>query len=114
MTPSPIQQKTENQAENAGISDRIAKLETLVEDTARQMAVLREELSHKEELLTGLQSVILRIYKKTFATCIDCKTEYDLLTHHYSIGLYDNLVFVKCPKCHKDMAIDRVDGLKRE
>ena len=114
MTPSPLQQKTQNQAENAGIADRIAKLESLVEGSNRQIALLREELARKEELLTGLQSVIVRIYKKTFATCVDCKTEYDLLTHHYSIGLYDNLVFVKCPKCHKDMAIDRIGGLKRE
>ncbi|HXN07740.1 MAG TPA: hypothetical protein VN944_11845 [Nitrospiria bacterium] len=96
------------------MSGRIAKLEALLEGTTRQIALLREELYQKEELLTGLQSVILRIYKKTFVTCVDCKTEYDLLTHHYSIGLYDNLVFVKCPKCHKDMAIDRIDGLKRE
>jgi len=39
------------------------------------------------------------------ATCPACATKYDMLAHHYSIGLFDNMVYVKCPKCNKTLPV---------
>jgi ssDNA-binding Zn-finger/Zn-ribbon topoisomerase 1 len=33
-----------------------------------------------------------------------------MLAHHYSIGLFDNLVYVKCPKCHKTLPLKGGSG----
>jgi hypothetical protein len=33
-----------------------------------------------------------------------------MLAHHYSIGLFDNLVYVKCPKCHKALPVKGGSG----
>jgi predicted Zn finger-like uncharacterized protein len=38
-------------------------------------------------------------------TCPACGTKYDMLAHHYSIGLFDNMVYVKCPKCNKSLPV---------
>jgi hypothetical protein len=100
--------------QNEPVTEKIKQLESLVLQNSQQILFLQGELKKSGDTLSTLQSLYEKLYRKTFATCIQCHTEYDLLTHHYSIGLYDNLVFVKCPKCHKDMAIDRIDGLKRE
>jgi uncharacterized coiled-coil protein SlyX len=96
------------------LSDRVRRLEEAVAENLETTRRLHEELGKTAEILSSIQNQVTRLYKKTFTTCVDCHTEFDLLTHHYSIGLHDNLVFVKCPQCRKDMAIDRIDGLKRE
>jgi len=101
-------------SENISLTERISQLETRLNEKTEQARFLKEELQKYGETLASLQSQLNRLYQKTFTTCVQCHTEFDLLTHHYSIGLHDNLVFVKCPKCSKDMAIDRIDGLKRE
>ncbi|MBI1822973.1 MAG: hypothetical protein HY200_00595 [Nitrospirae bacterium] len=98
--------------ENA--SDKIRVLEIRVSENAEESRLLKEALQKSTEMIVSLQLQLSKLYRRTFTTCVDCQTEFDLLTHHYSIGLHDNLVFVKCPKCRKDMAIDRIDGLKRE
>ena len=107
MPTSPLSQNHEKKSDILQLQDRVNQLESF-------LFALQEELKKSKETISTLQSQLIKLYKKSFTTCVQCHTEYDLLTHHYSIGLYDNLVFVKCPKCQKDMAIDRIDGLKRE
>ncbi|MHB8482065.1 MAG: hypothetical protein ACYDBV_04910 [Nitrospiria bacterium] len=107
MPASPLSQNQEKNSESLQLQGRVNQLESL-------LYALQEELQKSKETVSTLQSQLIKLYEKSFTTCVQCNTEYDLLTHHYSIGLYDNLVFVKCPKCQKDMAIDRIDGLKRE
>lgn len=102
------------QEDRNGLSEKISQLESRLTENGEQTRLLKEALQKAAEIIAGLQAQFNKLYQKTFTTCIQCHTEFDLLTHHYSIGLHDNLVFVKCPKCRKDMAIDRIDGLKRE
>lgn len=101
-------------ADNDALTLKVNQLESLLIQTAEQTRSLKEELQKSGEMIASLQLQLRKIYQKTYTTCVQCHTEFDLLTHHYSIGLHDNLVFVKCPQCRKDMAIDRIDGLKRE
>ena len=78
------------------IEDRLQKLE-----------------AHMEQLratLTELQQQITAAAKRYIAVCPVCRTEFDLLAHHYSIGLFDNLVYVKCPKCNKPLPIEGGSG----
>jgi hypothetical protein len=96
------------------VSEKVRLLESRLSMKDEETRLLKDALQKSTEILSSLQTQLNKIYQKTFTTCVDCHTEFDLLTHHYSIGLHDNLVFVKCPKCRKDMAIDRIDGLKRE
>ena len=107
MSTSPLSQKQEEKSDSIQLLERFGQLESLFLN-------VQEDLQRSKETIASLQSQLLKLYKKSFTTCVQCHTEFDLLTHHYSIGLYDNLVFVKCPKCQKNMAIDRIDGLKRE
>ena len=100
--------------ENDPLTLKVNHLESLLIQNAEQTRSLKEDLQKSGEMIVSLQAQLNKIYQKTFTTCVQCHTEFDLLTHHYSIGLHDNLVFVKCPHCRKDMAIDRIDGLKRE
>ena len=68
---------------------------------------------HMEQLraaLTEIQQQIMAAAKRYVAACPGCRTEFDLLAHHYSIGLFDNLVYVKCPKCHKTLPIEGGSG----
>jgi hypothetical protein len=34
--------------------------------------------------------------------------------HHYSIGLFDNIVYVKCPHCQTPMPVDPHLGVRPE
>ena len=68
---------------------------------------------HMEQLratLVELQQQIAAAAKRYIATCPGCRAEFDLLAHHYSIGLFDNLVYVKCPKCNKPLPIEGGSG----
>ena len=96
------------------LSEKINQLESRLAENGEETRLLKEALQKSAEIIASLQAQFNKLYLKTFTTCVQCQTEFDLLTHHYSIGLHDNLVFVKCPNCRKDMAIDRIDGLKRE
>ena len=94
--------------------EKIIQVESRLNENGEETRMLKESLQKSSEMIAALQAQFNKLYQKTFTTCVQCHTEFDLLTHHYSIGLHDNLVFVKCPNCRKDMAIDRIDGLKRE
>ncbi len=72
---------------------------------------LEAEVRRLGQALNALQDEVGRFLKRYAASCPACKGEFDLLVNHYSIGLFDNLVYVKCPHCNKAMPIvDRKDG----
>ena len=78
-----------------------------IEDRLRKLEMHMEQL---RATLTELQQQITAAAKRYIAACPECRTEFDLLAHHYSIGLFDNLVYVKCPKCNKPLPIEGGSG----
>ena len=79
---------------------------------------LEKRIDDLESIIFGLQEKVrvleseTRLHLKRYLTaCPACKKEFDLLVNHYSIGLFDNLVYVKCPNCNKSMpVVDKGDG----
>ena len=72
---------------------------------------LESETFRLKNQLETLQSEVQKFLKRYLASCPACKKEFDLLVNHYSIGLFDNLVYVKCPHCNKSMpVVDREGG----
>ncbi len=75
------------------------------DDVTKRIDGLEAKIRLLEAQLSGMASE-MRIYLKRYAVpCPGCKKEFDLLVNHYSIGLFDNLVYVKCPHCHKSMPV---------
>ena len=64
--------------------------------------------------LEKLQEQVKEMRQKSVTTCEDCQIEFDLFSHHYSIGLFDNIVYVKCPRCNKALPVDAKSGVKKE
>jgi hypothetical protein len=56
--------------------------------------------------LADLKRVVQELSERYTATCDQCGTIYDLLAHHYSVGLFDNVVYVKCPSCQKAVPVE--------
>ena len=81
----------------------IKKLEDRVQELEKQMEQLRATLGEFQQQITAAA-------RRYIASCPQCRTEFDLLANHYSIGLFDNLVYVKCPKCHKPLPIEGGSG----
>jgi ssDNA-binding Zn-finger/Zn-ribbon topoisomerase 1 len=63
-----------------------------------ELAILRQEFS-------AFRADVDRFLKRYVGSCPACRGEFDLLVNHYSIGLFDNLVYVKCPHCNKSMPV---------
>lgn len=74
-----------------------------LEATIGEMYDLLRSLEKKVEELRSDLDQTARQYR---GTCPQCKTVFDMLVHHYSIGLFNNIVHVKCPTCHKAMPVD--------
>ena len=81
----------------------LKKMEDRVQELEKQMEQLRATLADFKQQITAAT-------RRYIATCPGCRTEFDLLAHHYSIGLFDNLVYVKCPKCHKPLPVEGGSG----
>ncbi len=72
---------------------------------------LELEIVRMQNQLQNIQSEIKTFLKRYLTACPVCKKDFDLLVNHYSIGLFDNLVYVKCPHCNKSMpVVDQEDG----
>jgi predicted Zn finger-like uncharacterized protein len=78
---------------------------------------LERRIDHLESVIVALQEKVAvleleaRLSSKRYvAGCPACKHEFDLLVNHYSIGLFDNLVYVKCPRCNKSMPVVDKEG----
>lgn len=76
----------------------IQELEKHVQQLQSQILVLQKSVE-------ALEKRLLISSGRYIATCPNCQTRFDMLAHHYSIGLFDNLVYVKCPKCHKALPV---------
>ncbi|HUJ80216.1 MAG TPA: hypothetical protein VLY45_07880 [Nitrospiria bacterium] len=70
------------------------------------VARLRAEIDALRRDLTALNDAVSTLRNRYTATCTQCGTAYDLLANHYSVGLFDNVVYVKCPKCQKAVPIE--------
>jgi predicted Zn finger-like uncharacterized protein len=78
---------------------------------------LEKRLDRFETVVVALQEKVARLEadvrqngKRYLTACPACQSEFDLLVNHYSIGLFDNLVYVKCPRCNKSMPVVDKDG----
>jgi len=71
---------------------------------------LQAEVETLRRDLTVLAETVKSLRGHYAATCSQCGTAYDLLAHHYSVGLFDNVVYVKCPKCQKAVPIEGRQG----
>jgi len=89
-----------------GLEAKISEQEKLVE-------TLQSAFSQVKTALEKLQEQIQEMHQRSVATCNACSIEFDLFANHYSIGLFDNIVYVKCPRCHKSTPVDSRDGLKK-
>ena len=93
---------------------RFKDLEAIIQDQQRTISKLQSNLSQIKADLDQTQEKVQDVYSKNVTTCKSCQTEFDLFSHHYSIGLFDNIVYVKCPKCHTAMPVDPKEGVKKE
>ncbi len=78
---------------------------------------LERRLDYLETAIVALQEKVSMLEqeaklsgKRYVAICPTCKHEFDILVNHYSIGLFDNLVYVKCPRCNKSMPVVDKEG----
>ena len=74
-----------------------------VQQLSESVAQLRSELAE-------LKQLVRELCDRYTTTCEGCGTVYDLLAHHYSVGLFDNVVYVKCPSCQKAVPVDGKRG----
>ncbi|MFZ5863890.1 MAG: hypothetical protein ACOYXR_13740 [Nitrospirota bacterium] len=86
---------------------RLAAQEGQLRDTQRELEQVRRELD-------ALRAAVERLTARSVATCKKCGTTYDMFSHHYSIGLFDNIVYVKCPACQTPMPVDPRLGVRAE
>ncbi len=75
---------------------------------------LRTELQQTRQELEALRATVERLVAQSLATCKKCGATYDVFRHHYSIGLFDNIVYVKCPQCQTPMPVDPHLGVRPE
>lgn len=77
----------------------------------KRIDYLEAEVLRLQSQIYNIQSEVQRFLKRYLSACPACEKEFDLLVNHYSIGLFDNLVYVKCPHCNKSMpVVDQEDG----
>jgi hypothetical protein len=79
-----------------------------------QLRETRAELQAVRRELASLRAAVDQLTAKSVATCKKCGATYDMFSHHYSIGLFDNIVYVKCPDCQTPMPVDPRLGVRAE
>lgn len=87
--------------------ERVAELSAQLRDTRTELEQVRRDLD-------SLRAAVGQLTAKTVATCKKCGATYDIFSHHYSIGLFDNIVYVKCPDCQTPMPVDPRLGVRTE
>jgi multidrug resistance efflux pump len=86
---------------------RVAELNAQLRDTRTELEQVRRDLD-------SLRAAVDQLTAKSVATCKKCGATYDIFSHHYSIGLFDNIVYVKCPDCQTPMPVDPRLGVRTE
>ncbi len=86
-------------------------MRAMSDEIEKRLSCLEAEVLRLQSQIYSIQSEVQRFLKRYLSACPACKKEFDLLVNHYSIGLFDNLVYVKCPHCNKSMpVVDQEDG----
>jgi uncharacterized coiled-coil protein SlyX len=101
------EQREASLGETRTLEDRLAEQDSLLQD-------LRRELQRTRQELETLHATVERLLAQSVATCKKCGATYDVFRHHYSIGLFDNIVYVKCPRCQTPMPVDPHLGIRPE
>jgi hypothetical protein len=81
-----------------------------IQELQNQVQKLQSQLLVLQKSVETLEKRLLTSGGRYIATCPNCQTRFDMLAHHYSIGLFDNLVYVKCPKCHMALPVKGGSG----
>ena len=93
--------KLESEARTAPHQDHESLESTLV----KRIGDLESRIHVLEKTIKLLEENLTRASGRYVAVCPGCRAPFDMLAHHYSIGLFDNLVYVKCPKCQKSLPL---------
>ncbi len=96
------------------IEKRLKGLEDFITEQRQAMGRMESTVEKLQSEIGKLQAQVNDVRNKNVADCADCGIEFDLFSHHYSIGLFDNIVYVKCPGCQKAFPVDQKDGVKAE
>jgi hypothetical protein len=84
-----------------------------LENIETRFKALEAMIEAQRIVLEKLQAQVKELRQKSVTLCENCSIEFDLLANHYSIGLFDNIVYVKCPRCNKAIPVDSKDGVKK-
>ncbi|MEK6683959.1 MAG: hypothetical protein AABY46_04800 [Nitrospirota bacterium] len=84
--------------------------ERSVQDLQEQVDRIQTQIELLQKTLAEMEARIRTAADRYVAVCPSCQTQFDMLAHHYSIGLFDNLVYVKCPKCQKALPVKGGSG----
>lgn len=76
----------------------------------KQVQTLQSQIQLLQKSVENLELRLINASDRYVAVCSNCQTRFDMLAHHYSIGLFDNLVYVKCPKCQKALPVKGGSG----
>ena len=79
-------------------------------DLTQLVADLQQRLARTETLLEEIRKELAELRTRNLAACPACGTEFDILAHHTSIGLFSNTVYVKCPSCNHQMPVGERGG----
>ena len=79
-------------------------------DLTQLVADLRQRVARTEAVLEAIRKELAELRTRNLATCPACRTEFDILAHHTSIGLFSNTVYVKCPTCNHQMPVGGQGG----
>ena len=88
-------------------------IEATLAQQQRALRQMESTLSQFKATIEKLEGRVEELYRKSVATCDDCSIDFELFSHHYSIGLFDNIVYVKCPRCQKAFPVDQKSGVKK-
>ena len=96
------------------ILEKFKEIEGSLAQQGQTLGRLESMLSRFQAALEKLEARVDEAHEKNTTTCEDCAIEFDLFAHHYSIGLFDNIVYVKCPRCQRAFPVDPKGGVKKE
>jgi predicted Zn finger-like uncharacterized protein len=92
-----------SQSGKGGVEEQIKTLQAAVQS-------LESKISDLHKVISSLNERVSESISRYVASCPACATQFDMLAHHYSIGLFDNMVYVKCPNCNKTLPLQGGSG----
>ena len=101
FTNDPKPSSSQNGKE--GVQEQIKTLQAALQS-------IKSEISDLHKVISSLNERVSESTGRYVASCPACSTQFDMLAHHYSIGLFDNMVYVKCPNCNKTLPVQGGSG----